>query len=214
VTQGHCTNATIDFMSPSDLKGTLTFLRESERLKSVLRSAYTTTGQQESTAEHSWRLCLMAMVFADEFAGLDIAKLLKLCVLHDLGEALHGDIPAVQQHQNPHKSAQERADLQILMQTLPLALAHSFMALWEEYENASSPEARIVKGLDKLETILQHNQGINPPGFDYAFNVGYGQKYMAEHPLLLQIRVLLDADTRARQASSEHANAATASPLS
>jgi putative hydrolase of HD superfamily len=189
-------------MTPDDLQGCLTFLREAERLKSVLRSAYTTTGAQESTAEHSWRLCLMAMVFESEFAGLDRARLLKLCVLHDLGEALHGDVPAVQQQQNPDKSAIERADLQTLMQTLPAPLFADFMALWEEYENASSPEALIVKGLDKLETILQHNQGSNPAGFDYAFNLGYGQKYMAAHPVLQQIRALLDADTRERAASA------------
>ena len=187
-------------MSPTDLQGCLTFLREAERLKSVLRSAHTSTGRQESTAEHSWRLCLMAMVFESEWATLDTAKLLKLCVLHDLGEALHGDVPAVLQDQTPNKSAVERADLQTLMQTLPQPLFDSFMALWEEYENASSPEARIVKGLDKLETILQHNQGVNPPGFDYAFNLDYGSKYMGAHPLLQQIRAQVDADTRERQA--------------
>jgi putative hydrolase of HD superfamily len=195
-------SATINPMAPSDLLGTLTFLREAERLKSVLRSAYTSTGQQESTAEHSWRLCLMAMVFESEFANLDFGKVLKMCVLHDLGEALHGDIPAILQHQSPHKSEQERADLQTLMQTLPAGVADVFLALWDEYENASSPEARIVKGLDKLETILQHNQGDNPPDFDYGFNLGYGQKYMDAHPLLRQIRGLLDADTSARQAST------------
>ncbi len=195
-------SATINPMAPSDLLGTLTFLREAERLKSVLRSAYTSTGQQESTAEHSWRLCLMAMVFESEFANLDFGKVLKMCVLHDLGEALHGDIPAILQHQSPNKSEQERADLQTLMQTLPAGVANVFLALWDEYENASSPEARIVKGLDKLETILQHNQGDNPPDFDYGFNLGYGQKYMDAHPLLRQIRGLLDADTSARQAST------------
>lgn len=195
-------SATINPMAPSDLLGTLTFLREAERLKSVLRSAYTSTGQQESTAEHSWRLCLMAMVFESEFANLDFGKVLKMCVVHDLGEALHGDIPAILQHQSPHKSEQERADLQTLMQTLPAGVADVFLALWDEYENASSPEARIVKGLDKLETILQHNQGDNPPDFDYGFNLGYGQKYMDAHPLLRQIRGLLDADTSARQAST------------
>ena len=189
-------------MSPSELTGTLTFLREAERLKSVLRSAYTSTGQQESTAAHSWRLCLMAMVFEHELAGLDFGKVLKLCVLHDLGEALHGDIPAVQQDQSANKSAQERADLQAIMHTLPTDMAVSFMSLWDEYENASSPEARIVKGLDKLETILQHNQGVNPPDFDYGFNLAYGQKHMGAHPLLLQIRALLDVDTRKRQASA------------
>jgi putative hydrolase of HD superfamily len=199
-------------MNSSDLHGTLTFLREAERLKSVLRSAHTSTGQQESTAEHSWRLCLMAMVFEGEFTGMDFGKVLKLCVLHDLGEALHGDIPAVQQDQNPHKSAQERADLQTLMQTLPIGMSDAFMALWEEYENASSPEARIVKGLDKLETILQHNQGINPAGFDYSFNLDYGQKYMGAHPLLMQIRALLDADTRDRQATAAFAGAQLPQP--
>jgi putative hydrolase of HD superfamily len=199
-------------MTPSELQGTLTFLREAERLKSVLRSAYTTTGQQESTAEHSWRLCLMAMVFEGEFTNLDFGKVLKLCVLHDLGEALHGDIPAVQQDQSPNKSAQERADLQTLMQTLPASISDVFMSLWEEYENASSPEARIVKGLDKLETILQHNQGNNPPDFDYGFNLDYGRKYMGAHPLLQQIRSLLDVDTRARQASKAHVEVKASTP--
>jgi putative hydrolase of HD superfamily len=185
-------------MSPTDLQGCLSFLREAERLKSVLRSGHSSSGRPESTAEHSWRLCLMVMVFADELAGLDVGLLLKLCVLHDLGVALHGDVPAVAQAQNPDKSAVDRADLQTLMKTLPPALFAQFMGLWEEYEHASSPEARIVKGLDKLETILQHNQGDNPADFDYAFNLDYGQKHMGAHPLLGQIRALLDADTLQR----------------
>jgi len=185
-------------MSPTELQGCLTFLREAERLKSVLRSGFSSSGRPESTAEHTWRLCLMAMVFESEFKELDFSKVLKLCVLHDLGEALHGDVPAIVQDQMPGKSEQERADLQTLMQSLPPALSTHFMALWGEYENAASPEARIVKGLDKLETILQHNQGANPPDFDYAFNLGYGQKYMAAHPLLQEIRTLLDADTLRR----------------
>ena len=189
-------------MTPSELNGCLTFLREAERLKCVLRSGHTSSGRRESTAEHSWRLCLLALVFESEFQGLDFGKLLKLCVLHDLGEALHGDVPAVVREQFPGKAAQERADLQTLMQTLPPALFNSFMSLWEEYEDASSPEARIAKGLDKLETILQHNQGANPPDFDYAFNLHYGQQYMDAHPLLSTIRALLDVQTLAHHQRS------------
>lgn len=185
-------------MTPSDLQGCLTFLQEAERLKSVLRSGYSSSGRPESTAEHTWRLCLMAMVFEPELAGLNFSKVLKLCVLHDLGEALHGDVPATEQANMPHKSDRERCDLQSLMQSLPAELANQFLALWDEYENASSPEAAIVKGLDKLETILQHNQGANPAGFDYAFNLTYGQKYMHAHPVLQQIRTLLDAQTLQR----------------
>ena len=82
-------------MNAKELEGTLEFLRGAERLKSVTRSAYTSEGQQESVAEHTWRLCLMSVVFADSFPGVDFARLVKICVIHDLGEAIGGDIPAL-----------------------------------------------------------------------------------------------------------------------
>ena len=58
-------------MNTEELSACLTFIREAERLKNVHRSAYTSTGKQESTAEHTWRLCLLGMVFESEFAGID-----------------------------------------------------------------------------------------------------------------------------------------------
>ena len=186
---------------PGDrLSGALDFLREAERLKSTLRSGHTSTGRPESTAEHTWRLCLMALVFSDEFEDVDLLRLIKLCIVHDLGEALSGDIPAVMQTEGFDKSAQERADLEVLTKALNPAKRAEILALWEEYEAASSPEAILAKGLDKLETILQHNQGRNPPGFDYAFNLAYGAERTARHPLTAAIRVLLDEGTRARMA--------------
>jgi putative hydrolase of HD superfamily len=117
-------------------------------------------------------------------------------VVHDLGEAIHGDIPAVLQHQAPDKAQRERADLLTLLEPLPAQLRDDFVALWDDYDRAASPEARLAKGLDKLETIIQHNQGANPPDFDYAFNLGYGQQYMGAHPLLAAVRRLVDEDTR------------------
>ena len=182
-------------MNTEELSACLTFIREAERLKNVHRSAYTSTGKQESTAEHTWRLCLLGMVFESEFAGIDFGKLLKICVIHDLGEALHGDIPAVDQAERPDKADLERQDLVELLGHLPEALRPGFLALWEEYELGSSPEARLAKGLDKLETLLQHNQGRNPEGFDYAFNLAYGKKHMEAHPLFQAIRSLVDQDT-------------------
>ena len=76
------------------------------------------------------------------------------------------------------------------------------LELWDEYEAASSPEARVAKGLDKLETILQHTQGRNPDDFDYAFNLDYGQRYTAADPVLAALRSRLDEVTaqRARDA--------------
>jgi putative hydrolase of HD superfamily len=192
-------------MNSAELESSLAFLREAERLKSTLRSTHTSTGRTESTAEHSWRLGLMSMVFQSEYPDLDMAKVLKLCIIHDLGEALNGDIPAVLQQQSHPKSDQERSDLMQLMNGLPQPVFAEFLTLWEDYEFATSPEARLVKGMDKLETILQHNQGANPPDFDYEFNLRYGQKYMEAHPLLGQIRSLLDADTEQRRRLSASA---------
>jgi putative hydrolase of HD superfamily len=185
-------------MSADRILGALEFLREAERLKSTLRSGYTSEGRPESTAEHSWRLCLMALVFADEFENIDALRLIKLCIVHDLGEALSGDIPAIYQTGDMNKSAQERADLETLTQALDPKKRAEILGLWEEYETAASPEAILAKGLDKLETILQHNQGKNPEDFDYVFNLGYGRKQTSAHPLLATIRAVLDEETQAR----------------
>ncbi|RQO53368.1 HAD family hydrolase [Variovorax sp. KBW07] len=188
-------------MNIEKLKGKLAFLREAEKLKDVLRSGHTSSGRAESTAEHSWRLCLMAMAFEEELAGLDLLKVLKLCVVHDLGEAIHGDIPAVSQGAHPDKSERERNDLLTLMAPLGndgSKLRGDLLSLWEEYEAAASPEAKAVKALDKLETILQHNQGANPEDFDYAFNLGYGRKHTGTTPLFSALRELVDDDTRRR----------------
>lgn len=181
-----------------ELIGRLRFIQESERLKDVLRSAHTSSGRRESTAEHSWRLCLMALTFADRLGSIDLAKLFKICIVHDLGEALHGDVPAVDQAGSALKSAREKQDLQAISKTLPPALQDEILALWEDYEHAVSKEARIVKALDKLETIIQHNQGANPPDFDYAFNLHYGRSHTdaASEPVLAAIRALVDEDTR------------------
>lgn len=178
-----------------DIKTRLSFLREAERLKDVLRTAYTRTGKQESTAEHTWRLCLFILSFADQLPDLDLLKVIKMALLHDLGEAIHGDTPAIAQ-QNFDKLEQERADLVTLMQSLPRELQTEFLELWDEYNQAQTPEAQAVKAFDKLETILQHNQGANPPEFDYAFNLAYGQRYTQTNPLFAAIRALLDTETR------------------
>lgn len=180
------------------LQGRLAFLKAAEALKDTLRSGHTSQGRPESTAEHSWRLCLLALAFEDQLPGIDMLKLLKLCILHDLGEALHGDIPAVAQVDKEAKQVQERQDMLALTASLDAPLRTRVMSLWEEYDAASTPEAQLAKALDKLETVLQHNQGKNPPGFDYGFNLGYGQHYTAAHPLTAAIRALLDRETRAR----------------
>jgi putative hydrolase of HD superfamily len=195
-------------MQPAELVGVLDFLRASERLKATHRSAYTSDGQPESVAEHTWRLCLMALVLAPEFPRVDFAKLVKICLVHDLGEAVGGDVPAPEQARRKAaglatgKGEEERRDLLTLLDPLPPALKAEILALWDEYEAAGSPEAKLAKALDKLETIMQHTQGKNPPAFDYRFNLEYGRSHTADEPLIAAVRAILDADTeqRAREA--------------
>jgi putative hydrolase of HD superfamily len=196
-------------MSDSDLPGILDFLRAAERLKTVTRSAYTSDGTQESVAEHTWRLCLMALVLAPRLPDVDFAKLVKICLVHDLGEAIGGDVPAPEQARRAAagatagKAADERRDLLALLDPLPAALRAELTALWDEYEAAESPEARIAKALDKLETILQHTQGKNPPDFDYRFNLGYGRSHTAQPPLIAALRDVLDEETERRAREAE-----------
>jgi putative hydrolase of HD superfamily len=189
-------------MQPDELEGILTFLRAAERLKTVVRSGWTSDGQPESVAEHTWRLCLMAMVLYGNSPGIDLARLLKMCLIHDLGEAIGGDIPAPLQEAGSPKSGRERADLLELIASLPVALRDEIVSLWDDYEAAASPEARVAKGLDKLETILQHTQGKNPADFDYAFNLAYGQQYTSADPVLAALRARLDQETARRAEES------------
>ncbi|MGH7517051.1 MAG: HD domain-containing protein [Gemmatimonadales bacterium] len=190
--------------SEDELTGILRFLRTAERLKSMPRSGWTAAGERESVAAHTWRLCLMAVLLADHVPGIDLARLLKICLIHDLGEALHGDIPAPAQSADATKAERERADLGEVLAPLPPRMREEFAALWEEYEAARSPEAQLAKGLDKLETILQHTQGRNPSDFDYRFNLTYGRQYTAGHPILTALRDRLDRETERRAVQEQH----------
>lgn len=188
-------------MHPKDLTGIFTFLQNAEQLKNTLRSGYTSNGRQESVAEHTWRLCLMVSVFEKHFPKLNFKRLIKMCIIHDLGEVIGGDVPAP--HQMEDKSESERNDFIKLLSPLPDDLREEFQTLWDEYERASSSEAKLAKAFDKLETILQHNQGENPPDFDYRFNLDYGKGYTSGHPLVVQIRELLDEQTKRRAEKSD-----------
>lgn len=182
-------------MKSADITSRLQFLREAERLKDTLRSAYTTSGRTESVADHSWRLTLLAMTFSDQLPDVDLLRLLKICVLHDLGEAIDGDIPAPEQDTVAPKSDKERNDFLYLITPLPDLLKSEFLSLWDEYEDGVSYEAKVAKALDKVETILQHNQGANPENFDYAFNLGYGKVHTDGVPIAAALRELLDVET-------------------
>ncbi|MBS6396973.1 MAG: HD domain-containing protein [Clostridiales bacterium] len=176
------------------LEKQLAFIRQAEGLKSVLREAWSSTGRRESTAEHSWRLALLAGLMAPSFE-VDPARVLMMCLIHDLGELYMGDISAVTVHDETEKHRAEERDVRRVLSYLPESQQEELLNLWLEYNENATPEAKLVKALDKAETILQHNQGQNPPDFDYDFNLTYGKSYFSEEPLLQELRKILDEET-------------------
>jgi putative hydrolase of HD superfamily len=181
-----------------DDRGLLAFIEAAGALKDTLRSGRTAGGRVESVAEHSWRLALLALIVGRDDPDLDLVRVLGLCLVHDLGEAIHGDVPAIHQDADPHRAERERRDFRTLVTPLPDAVKTYLIALHDEYDAAQTPEARLVKALDKLETLIHHTEGANGPDFDYGFNLDYGRAATDRVPRLAALRAMVDDKTRAR----------------
>ncbi|MCX2728334.1 HD domain-containing protein [Thermomicrobium sp. 4228-Ro] len=159
------------------LDGWLRFFRLVGRLKTLRRQGWVDRGVRvpESVADHSFRLALMAWLLAQERPGLDAERAALLALAHDVAEALAGDRtpfdaalragaererlfrqrPVYDPESEAKKAAAERAALQELAATLPGSVGTELVTAWEEYEAGQTAEARFVRQLDKLETVLQ-----------------------------------------------------------
>lgn len=177
------------------IKSYIEFVKELEHIKTVLRTAWTSDGTQESTAAHSWRLAVFAGIMLDQFPELDGKKILMMALIHDLGEIYDGDISAALLPDPNKKFEMESASVTKLFSILDAPERSKLYDLWSEYEGGLTPEAKLVKALDKAETIIQHNQGRNPENFDYSFNLTYGEQYFKDNPILSELRAELDKDT-------------------
>ena len=127
-------------MEPKEL---LDFLHISEKLKCNTRHSYTSNWRHESVAEHSWRLALMALLMKDQIPGVDMDKVLRMCLIHDLGEAITGDIPSFEK-----TDANERTEAKAidgLVASLPQPLSGELAALFAEMEARETPEARVFR---------------------------------------------------------------------
>ena len=134
----------------------LDILHVAERLKDTPRHCTTSKGRRESVAEHSWRIALMAMLLKNEFPDLDIDKVTKMCLIHDLGECFTGDIPTFLK--TDADAENEDRILDRWVKTLPAPLDAELSALYAEMNAQKTPEARLYKSLDKLEAVIQHNE--------------------------------------------------------
>ncbi len=142
------------------LEAQFAFLNEADRLKSVLRATTLVDGSRpENSGEHSWHLALYAMVLADQAApGVDINRVIRMLILHDLVEIDVGDVPIHSANGQAHASAdtvaaeQKAADR--IFGLLPAGQAHAFRALWDEFEAAETPDAVFAKSLDRVQPVM------------------------------------------------------------
>lgn len=140
-------------MKPHEL---LDFMHRIEKLKSEERHSWTAAGRRESVSEHSWMLATMALLLEKDFPALDMNKVLKMCLIHDWGEAITGDIPAFEK--TKADAIQEEKEIFALVQKLPGPLAAEYTALFTEMLALETAESKLCKALDKLEALFQHNE--------------------------------------------------------
>lgn len=140
------------------------FLNEADRLKSVLRATTLCDGsRRENSGEHSWHLALYAMVLEGQAApGVDIARVIRMLLIHDLVEIDVGDVPIHSANGQAHGStdvqeAEARAADRIFG-LLPADQATSFRALWDEFEAAVTPDAVFAKSLDRVQPVMANLQ--------------------------------------------------------
>jgi len=140
----------------------LKVLTLAERLKFELRHSYTSSGRQESVAEHTWRMSLMAVLIEPLLKQkVDTARLLKMIIIHDLVEAEARDISALDILRNPgirnEKVKKEKQAIENLRADLERTNGQEIYDLFYEFENKETYEAKVANALDKLEVQLQHN---------------------------------------------------------
>ena len=166
------------------------------RLKDTTRHCYTPGGRHESVAEHSWRITLMAYWISDEFPEANLEKLLKMCLIHDLGEAFTGDIPSFEKTE-----VNEEREAELLfkwMKSLPEPFATEMMELYREMEERKTLEARIYKALDNMEALISHNESDIQTWLplEYDLQMTYWNDKVAFSEYLTELRDMIREDSR------------------
>ena len=184
-------------MEPNKL---LDILHTAERLKDTLRHCDTSKGRRESVAEHSWRLALMAFFLRDEFPDTDMDRVIRMCLIHDLGECFTGDIPSFLK--TDADTEKEDSLLEQWVSGLPAPYNAEMGALYAEMNALQTPEARLYKALDNLEAVIQHNESdiASWLPLEYDLQLRYGAENVTFSPYLqsLKAEIVRNADqTRA-----------------
>jgi putative hydrolases of HD superfamily len=189
--------------APLNPHSIIAFLHTCSRLKGTKRTGWLLRGltDVESVADHSWRMSLMVLLLGSS-AGIDAPRAMSIALVHDLAEALVGDIAPGQGVDKATKRRLEDDAMNTIVGHLNAensALGRHVRALWLEYESAHTAEALFVKDMDKLEMILQAREYERAFGVDLQdFFDGTRGKIVTECALALQGALLQDREIQGR----------------
>ena len=178
-----------------EVRTLLETLQIAERLKDATRHCYTSGGRRESVAEHCWMASLMAFFLTDEFPEADMGKVIKMCLIHDLGEAFTGDIPTFYKTSDHEK--EEEARLYQWVQSLPEAYRDEMLSLYDEMAKRETLEAKIYKAIDGMEAVIQHNMSDLSTWIplEYELNQVYAEDKVAFSKYMQELRRVTREDT-------------------
>ena len=173
----------------------LDFLRKMEKLKSNTRHSVTADGVPESVAAHSWRITLMAYLLKNDCKDIDMQKVMAMCLIHDIGEAVTGDIASFDKTQVHEET--EKVAVRNLLKELPKEIGEEMLQLFEEMEALETKEAKFFKALDRMEAVIQHNEADISSWIpiEYEYQMSYGVENANEFPVLEAIRKQMQEDT-------------------
>ena len=176
-------------------KELLKIMHTAEKLKDATRHCYTSGGRRESVAEHSWRISLLAYFIKDEYPGADMDKVIRMCLIHDLGECFTGDIPTFRKTDSDRDT--EDSLLRQWLDSLPPEVGEDLKLLFDEMDRQETPEARLYRSLDKLEALIQHNESPLDTWSEneYSLNQTYAFDTVAFSDWLTDLRKAILDDT-------------------
>lgn len=164
-------------MEATNLFRQIEFIKEVDKLKYILRKTkLLNSDRNENDAEHSWHLALMAIVLAEQANfPIDLLKVIKMLLIHDIVEIDAGDTFIYDTQKSHTNTDEEREAAKRIFGILPDEQANELIAIWEEFEEHQTNEAKFARAMDRLEPLLQNasNQG----GTWAEFGVGYEQVY-------------------------------------
>ncbi|MFA6542242.1 MAG: HD domain-containing protein [Bacteroidota bacterium] len=178
----------------NDIAAIYSFIHQAEKLKNELRHSFTSAGRQESVAEHTWRMALMAILIGSKLdKKVNFEKLLKMIVIHDIVEIEAGDIPVPRMVGNDAlqklKREKESTAIEHIRSYFGNGIGDEIFSLWNEFEAAETYEAKVALALDKLEVQIQHNEADIATWEPVEYSLVYSRdKYVAFDSFLAELK--------------------------